>query len=198
MPVAVENPERPLIKMLHRLLQAQKIGYKTVQHRRYGGPSGLAKYKCLIDVPYQASGITVAIAGNSTEGCRCGHNSVIAMQVSVMALYENLAAGVPYLIPSPQLLALWVDGKADAEGEKHDFPGDGSGVASLGDPDFPLDRMDFYNDFAKDVVFTFDSWDDLRHKLDTIDFAAAQQKAVDKMNRLREQTVAAWKHILQV
>lgn len=203
MPVAVDNPDRPIIKMLHRLLQAQKISYRTVQHRRYGGPSGLAKYKCLIDVPYQV-GWRGQFASLHIDllwfaPCVTCHYELFArMQVSTMALYENLAAGVPYLIPSPQLLALWVDGKADADGEKHDFPGDGSGVASLGSPNFPLDRMDFYNNFAKDVVFTFDSWDDLRHKLETIDFDAARKKAVDKMDRLREQAVLDWKDILNV
>lgn len=171
LPVVVQNPDRPIVVMLHRLLKANNIQYRPAEHRHYGGPQGLAKFKCLIDVPYQ---------------------------VSTMALYENLSAGVVYVIPSPQLLALWVDGKADAEGEKHDFPGDGSGVASFSSPDFPLDRMDFYNDFVKDYVFTFDSWDDLRQKLQTIDFQRASARAVAKMTELREKLLLDWKEILDV
>ncbi|KAJ3063689.1 hypothetical protein HDU98_000520 [Podochytrium sp. JEL0797] len=45
--------------------------------KKYGGPAGLLKYKGFIDFPYQ---------------------------VSVMKFYENIAFGVPQLLPTPRLL----------------------------------------------------------------------------------------------
>ncbi|KAJ3025195.1 UNVERIFIED_CONTAM: hypothetical protein HDU68_007376 [Siphonaria sp. JEL0065] len=49
--------------------------------KKYGGPAGLLKYKGFIEFPYQ---------------------------VSVMKFYENIAFGVPQVIPTPHLLRLLV------------------------------------------------------------------------------------------
>jgi hypothetical protein len=75
LPVVINTRERqsPLLEFLNY----SKLEYTVLEARKYGGPQGLALYKCLIHSPYQ---------------------------VSTMSLYENLAAGVVIFVPSFEIL----------------------------------------------------------------------------------------------
>lgn len=150
-------------------LRAQGIDFRQVDHRRYGGAGKLAAYKCLIHLPYQ---------------------------VSAMAFYEHVAAGVVHLVPSPELMTAWCRGEPANEtgGEKMPFPTQG-GITAL-HPGFPWDRVEPYTAFFRDAVVVWDSWEDLRHKLATVDFAAMRQRAVALMDAHRQHVLADWRQVL--
>lgn len=89
-----ENPEDKLAIILRSkqdtflsipALKALNIPFQTL-NSRYGGPSVLAKYKALFYLPYQ---------------------------VSVMAMMENLRAGIIYLLPSPTMFLRLLENYSD-------------------------------------------------------------------------------------
>ena len=99
-----------------------------------------------------------------------------------MAMYENIAAGVVYLVPSPRMMAHWAHGQPQEEtgGHTFAFPADSPcprrGAAAYrppvcsnwphaDDPDFPWHLVEWYHADFSDVIITWDSWDDLKAKL---------------------------------
>ena len=141
---------------------------------------------------------------------------MLCLQVSTMAFYENIAAGVVYLVPSPRVMASWAHGQPQEEtgGRTFAFPADsqcprrgGGGAAAYrppvcrdwphaDDPDFPWDLVDWYHSDFRDVVITWDSWADLKAKLQTTDFDAVRGRAVALMDERRERVVEQWRDVL--
>ena len=139
----------------------------------------------------------------------------VLLQVSVMSMYENIAAGIVYVVPSPHLMTGWGRGvpKNDTLGHRMMYPvdtecpldpSDAHWTASCqtwphsADADFPWDKVEFYNSFFKDVIVAFDSWMDLRHKLDTVDFASMRRRGVELMDKHRGRVLKAWKEMLEI
>ena len=130
-----------------------------------------------------------------------------------MAMYENIAAGVVYLVPSPRMMAHWAHGQPQEEtgGHTFAFPADSPcprrGAAAYrppvcsnwphaDDPDFPWHLVEWYHADFSDVIITWDSWDDLKAKLRTTDFGAVSRRAVALMDERRERVVEQWRDVL--
>ncbi|KAJ3113031.1 hypothetical protein HK100_002126 [Physocladia obscura] len=128
------------------------IPFYLAPDKHYGGPRTLKKFKAVIEFPYQ---------------------------VSTMKLYENLAAGIVMLIPSPQFFRELV------ETEMHQF---GPWNRLRRHADWPR-YMDYYSKAFKNQIYYFDSWAELNATL------AKSAKEIDDKN-VREWGPAAYeKHV---
>lgn len=141
------------------------LPFEQLSHGQYGGARGLAQYRCAVHMPYQ---------------------------VSVMAMYENLAAGVVLMVPSqkfyssmaPQLLEHGV---------------------SLHLVDLPVlqkqaggwEAMEWFSPYFKDAFVHFDSWQHLKELLQPgRSYGQHQQRLREFMAQHTEQVVGQWASLL--
>jgi hypothetical protein len=118
-----------LNKILLGNMTDMNITFTKLDHGQYGGAHGLASYRCVVQFPYQ---------------------------VSVMAMYENLAAGVALIVPS----------KTFYMSIAHSLHKNGVGLHLT---DLPVldrhpdgwDAMEWSNPYFKDALIHFDSWNHL-------------------------------------
>jgi hypothetical protein len=155
-----------LDEMLVGNLSRLQIPFVELRHKHYGGAQGLASYRCVIVFPYQ---------------------------VSVMALYENLAAGVNLLVPSlgfykslaPRLRA---NGVGLFLSDLKVLQRKPNGWKSI----------EWFNDYFKDVLIHYDSWNHLRELvLNKKDFKEHSEKVKSFMKKHTRQVLQQWDSVLQ-
>lgn len=120
---------------------------------RYGGPSDLREFKAIVHVPYAWSNF---------------------------ALFENLQAGLPYLIPTPRLLMELA-----------------STIDFFWSPPFWADHLEiseWYAPVHRQLFSYFDSWDQLRECAQA-DLAPRRQAITDFCDAHRQRTLAQWRDI---
>ncbi|KAI8620003.1 hypothetical protein BC830DRAFT_647278 [Chytriomyces sp. MP71] len=150
---------------LRYVMEQLQVPHKVLR-RKYGGARTLAKYKAVVELPYQ---------------------------VSTMKFYENLAAGVVMLIPSPafyQELVLknivWLipDNYFFRTGQ----PGDGPDWAAY---------MDYYHPTFTDYIYYFDSWEQLcdMASKDVIDVKNVRERAPVFYETVRHKTLNGWANL---
>ncbi len=140
-------------------MQKLKVPFKAVDFP-YGGPSALASYKCLLYLPYQ---------------------------VSVMGFFENLRAGVVYLLPTVRFFEEIVDSDPgyDYWGKDllHERYGPHGNWAEWWRPEF------------KDALLFYDSWEEVPKLLETVDFDKQREKAIAFMTQFEKTTLDQWREI---
>jgi hypothetical protein len=168
---AVSSPELPAVlnypawagSLMTREMARAGIKYQLLQRKQYGGPAGLAKFKAFVHLPYQ---------------------------VSVMSLYENLAAGIVYLVPSVGLLSSWCNSLGVS------YPEDTSNAPRCRDADFAWNKTEFYGSTFSRFILKFDDLADLQHQLSTVDFGRIGEEAKIFMHEQRAETLSAWRGLL--
>lgn len=126
---------------------------------RYGGPSDLCDFKGIIHLPYAWSNL---------------------------ALFENLALGIPYFLPSKRFF----QELTTQDGYFHHDP-----ALLLNENLFDL--SEWYAPDRKEIFIYFDSWDDLVEKIATTNYAAQRQKILAFAQQHRETMLARWRALFQ-
>lgn len=97
---------------------------------------------------------------------------------SNLALFENLQRGIVHFVPTQnflrQLRFIW-DPKLSGN----------------------LSACEWYDPMYKDVLVFFDSWDDLKHKIDTTDYAGMSQKIRQLGAQHRQEMKEKWQALFQ-
>ena len=122
-------------------------------HGRYGGPADLKGFKAIVHVPYAWSNF---------------------------ALFENLQAGIPYLIPSPRML-MEIAGSTDF----------------FWSPPFWPDHLELSEWYAPEhgqILSYFDSWNDLRDLAES-DFGPSRQAIAEFGEAHIRRTLVSWREI---
>ncbi|KAI8620001.1 hypothetical protein BC830DRAFT_646162 [Chytriomyces sp. MP71] len=174
-PLALTRAETKLVAVfadgneyspLRYIMEALNIPHKVLP-RHYGGPHTLAKYRAYIELPYQ---------------------------VSTMKLYENLAAGVVMLFPSPAFFQelvckdyIW-------------FLPTGE-IFRTGDPNVGPDwtkYMDYFHTDLSDYFYYFDSWEHLKQILsaDVVDTKNVKSNGPKFYETVRLKTLHGWAELL--
>jgi hypothetical protein len=101
---------------------------------------------------------------------------------SNFALFENLANGVPYFAPSKKfMLHLLENG------------------AWMPNGNFAKDYLhlsEWYNPEMQDVIVYFDSWDDLKHKIDSSDFMLLKNRCRAFANNHKIKMLKKWQKLI--
>ncbi|KAJ1543357.1 hypothetical protein HK405_009350, partial [Cladochytrium tenue] len=152
---------------LQRVFEEYNIRVKSLD-LGYGGPHTLARYRAFVESPYQ---------------------------VSTMKLYENLAAGVVVVLPTPRL---WREiNMFDVQ----EYSLCWTDVRHLPLTDYPH-FIDYYHRDLSSAMVYFDSFDELRQMVaagDTwVDTTARRARAEGPrvMARMREEALAGWQDVL--
>ncbi|KAJ3239237.1 hypothetical protein HDU81_006342 [Chytriomyces hyalinus] len=168
--------------------------------KRYGGPVGLLKFKGFVHIPYQAS---------------------------VMKFYENVAMGVPQIIPTPRLLRAlgktnnhhlfmtWLDKLEEASlflynpvwhkrvyNSKHS-PKDRTDWDNIDAPYYATwtELADFYRKEFEPFVYQFDSFEELavlvQRPADVFDWKNVRVEGPKYYAKVRRQSLNTWKNLLR-
>ncbi|KXZ48455.1 hypothetical protein GPECTOR_27g625 [Gonium pectorale] len=133
-----------------------------VAGKHYGGPKGLATYDAVIHVPYQ---------------------------VSIMGMYETLAAGGVYMLPSAKFV------------RRMPKMCTGSLIPRWVLEPNNIGLMEWYHTDFKEAFVYFDSWGHLASILTdpkTADLLKAKREMGRRiMARIREQSLASWRLLMQ-
>jgi hypothetical protein len=134
--------------------------------KEYGGPTALKKYRALIDVPYQTS---------------------------TMKMYENLAAGVVTLVPTPAYLEKLVALKG-----KYGFGFHYIEDAVEKNGGNWSDYFEYYSKDLKEFYYQFDSVDELKLllKKPVLDDRGVSEKMVVAWGKIQEESLRKWKELL--
>lgn len=145
-----------LAKLLGPVFAAAGLPVKLYKPSEYGGPLTLAQHTAVIEFPYQ---------------------------VSTMALYENLAHGVTYFLPSATFLPRLSEGL---------------GIFRV-DPVFYKNVEWFHEDF-KDLFVYFDSWEQLFSMLRDKNIRAMTRergkRAIELFEKLEKDGLGKWSDVL--
>ncbi|KAJ1551561.1 hypothetical protein HK096_008294 [Nowakowskiella sp. JEL0078] len=151
-------------------LQNMNIKFETLDGF-YGGPRTLAKFKTIITLPYQ---------------------------VSVMSLNEGLRQGVSFMIPSQQFFLQMCRQNSDAYEMWQNVelcfePKSDSLAVSL------LTKWtEWWQPDLKELVTYFDSWVDLREKLETTNFEDVGKRAKQYMDIEETRITNAWAQVFGI
>lgn len=146
-------------------LSMQGIQFQTLHHGKYGGAAGLAQYKCVIQFPYQ---------------------------VSVMAMYENLANGVALLVPSLQFYRSIARALLENGVTLHLVDLDVLEQRPLG-----WTAIEWWAPYFSDVLVHFDSWDHLKQLVTAgDDFKTHKQQVIKFMDRHNTTVLQQWSDFL--
>lgn len=102
---------------------------------------------------------------------------------SNFALFENLANGVPYFVPSKKFMlhllehGAWMPNSNFAKDSLH--------------------LSEWYCSEMQDVLIYFDSWDDLKHKIDTSDFSFLKNRCLAFANDHKIKMLERWLNIIK-
>ncbi len=163
--VVLQNYEPYLNEILLSNITNMNIPVDLLHHGRYGGAHGLAQYRCVIQFPYQ---------------------------VSVMAMYENLAAGVVLIVPSLSFYrsiaqALVNHGVGLYLNDLDTLETDPAGWAAT----------EWWGPYFADVLVHFESWEHLERILSgQFEFHHHKQMVVQFMSEHSHQVVKQWSEIL--
>lgn len=97
---------------------------------------------------------------------------------SNFALFENLANGVPYFVPSKKFMlhllehGAWMPNSNFAKADLH--------------------LSEWYNPAMQDVMVYFDSWDDLKYKIETSDFMLLKNRCLAFANEHKKKMLKKW------
>jgi hypothetical protein len=105
---------------------------------------------------------------------------------SNLAFFENIALGVPYFIPSPSFLKTLLQ----QEGYWHANP------AWLIEEE-RFDLSEWYQPNRAEIITYFDSWDDLKDKIATVDYAALREKTKKYAQEYRCVMLDRWSQIFK-
>ncbi len=126
---------------------------------RYNGSSDLRDFKGIIHLPYSWSNL---------------------------ALFENLALGIPYFLPSRRFFQKL----AKQDGYFH------PNLTSLLREGL-FDLSEWYAPDRKEIFIYFDSWDDLVEKIATTDYVAQRQKVLAYAQQHRKTMLTRWRALFQ-
>ena len=119
---------------------------------RYNGPFDLQGFKGIIHLPYAWSNL---------------------------ALFENIALGIPMFIPSESFLKELL----------------GRGNYSFQDPSFVkrvLSLSEWYDPTHEEIFVYFDSWQDLQYKIQSLDYEKQKTRILEFSKKLQEDTLIKW------
>ncbi len=105
---------------------------------------------------------------------------------STIALYMNMSLGIPYFIPSPIFLKKLLSQNRYWHQDQH-FLSD-------------IERYqlsEWYSNDKKDVIVYFDSWQDLKNKLEKADYELLQKKVIAHSKIHKEKVLTLWRTVLQ-
>ena len=125
---------------------------------RYNGPADLKEFKGIIHLPYAWSNF---------------------------ALFENIASGVPYFLPSPKFLQTLVREATYWH----------MNSSYLIQKKFWL--SEWYKPDRKEIFIYFDSWSDLQHKIQTTDYTALKNKIKTYAKEHQTLMLERWAQIFQ-
>ncbi|KAI9350219.1 hypothetical protein BDR26DRAFT_579796 [Obelidium mucronatum] len=137
----------------------------------YGGPKGLLQFKAFIDIPYQ---------------------------YSVMKFYENIAAGVIQIVPTPRFLEELM---RTGEHKKWISPTQLKKFR-LGNlktiPGFPVwsSFMDYFDPLFARFVIYFDGWEELQQLDRVVRASNISQTGPEFYNLYRKEILLEWKELL--
>ncbi|MDE3046510.1 MAG: hypothetical protein KGJ02_07690 [Verrucomicrobiota bacterium] len=124
---------------------------------RYNGPSDLKDFKGIIHLPYAWSNL---------------------------ALFENIALGIPYFIPSPSFLKTLIMQK----NYWHTNP-----TCILHENQIAL--SEWYQPEREEIFIYFDSWEDLQEKIKTTDYPALREKIKSYAKHYQSIMLEKWSQI---
>lgn len=127
----------------------------------------------------------------------------VPYEISTMSIAEQYTAGVPVFFPTKDFLQkLWIFNEIDFQGPyAREVPIPNGLQMPLDSPDahmWWLDRADYYDSEAMKYVNYFDSWEDLKTKLDAFSETPEQiQERLDWIQIRKEKILAAWADLLK-
>lgn len=102
---------------------------------------------------------------------------------STFAFFENIQQGVPYFIPSSAFMFnLFRQGKIKWWQNSNFFKNN-------------YHLAEWYNEQHSEIITYFDSWDDLKQKIESTDFAALRIKIQQYAEKHRHKTLEQWRNI---
>ena len=132
--VVVPQPHVPYLNdILISNLTTMGVPFVTLEHGRYGGAARLAQYRCVILIPYQ---------------------------VSVMSMYENLAAGVVMLVPSLSFYRSFAPALV-----QHGVGIFLEDLDALENDPLGWAATEWWGPYFADILVHFDSWEHLKQLL---------------------------------
>ena len=115
----------------------------------------------------------------------------IPYELSTMSIFEQYSANVPLIFPSKQFLKELVNSGKHSMNSISTYGNitfDKPNTSQFTDINFWIDRADYYDAENMKYIVYFDSWEDLRAKLDTTDFKQVSRN-MDEWNTTRQATV---------
>lgn len=103
---------------------------------------------------------------------------------SNLALFENMQLGLVHFVPSEKLLKTWFN-----SGMRSTYP-----FFSLNDVS-NLHLSEWYCPEHKDVIVYFDSWQDLKHKVQTIDYESMRDKIKTFGQHHKKEMLGRWRDL---
>lgn len=132
---------------------------KWIDHH-HGGPITISRFAAIVHIPYQTS---------------------------IMSMYENLAYGSAYLVPTPRFYRKLQTNRFWREHVFKWFPDHWTQVCEWWHKDF------------QDVMMYFDSWEDLQAQVTAPNFlsvaAVYKKKSTDRMDSIRKLSIATWAEV---
>lgn len=101
---------------------------------------------------------------------------------SNLALFENMHLGLVYFVPSAQLIRTWWNSAFRGSYPFHSFHDVNN-----------LHLSEWYCPEHKDSIVYFDSWADLKHKVETTDYVAMRKKIKAFGKQHKEEMLRRWK-----
>ncbi|KAI8607632.1 hypothetical protein BC830DRAFT_1175126 [Chytriomyces sp. MP71] len=157
LPMVRTKKDSPILKHLDTL-GVKYLHVVQGVHSPYGGPKTAAKYRAFVEFPYQAS---------------------------TMKLYENIAAGVTVLVPSPKFYFELIK----------------AGYFSILDmrtsllyqgQDWPK-YHDYYSDDMKPYIYYFDSFEHLKDMLDDeVDIRNVRTNGPAAFSKIAQEIICGW------
>lgn len=135
----------------------ESAGFRIGDASRYAGAAELQTYAAVVHIPYAASNL---------------------------ALFEALANGIPYLLPSQRLMQSWID-------KKEPLPL----LSDLFVPDRNASAIEWYR--FTECFLTFDSLEEIPRLLQADCLAACRQRLVQRYAAHKHVVLAQWGHIVQ-
>lgn len=138
------------------LLEICKKNDIEVESFHYNGPQAIRAFKGIINIPGAWSNL---------------------------ALFENLANGISYFVPSQKFMLYLLEHGA-----------------WMPDANFATDHLalsEWYNPELKDVLIYFDSWADLKNKIESTDFDLLKKRITDYANLHKKIMLGRWQSLLE-
>lgn len=100
-----------------------------------------------------------------------------------IAMFENFQKGLVHFLPSIEFMEELNRSGAPVSGHPY----------VLGSKLYQL--CEWYAPEHKDLIVYYDSWDDLKHKIETTDYVAMKARIIDFAQRHEQEMMARWKQI---